>query len=108
MRRHVHISMLAVVVALVLVLSVSATMFGAELVILHTNDVHGRLVSYVDGDRELGGLARVATLVEDIRAQYGDDVILLDAGDAIHGTNVVNLFQGRSIIDVMNAMGYAA
>lgn len=108
MRRHVHSSMLAVVVALVLVLSVSATMFGAELVILHTNDVHGRLVSYVDGDRELGGLARVATLVEDIRAQYGDDVILLDAGDAIHGTNVVNLFQGRSIIDVMNAMGYAA
>jgi len=94
--------------ALALVLGAQATIFGAELVILHTNDVHGRLVSFAEGDAELGGLARLATVVEDIRNQYGKSVLLLDGGDMIHGTNVVNLFQGRSAIEVMNAIGYDA
>ena len=108
MRRRIHSSLLVVVVALVMALSVPATIFGAELVILHTNDVHGRIASFADGEQEIGGLARLATLVDDIRAQYGDAVILLDAGDTLHGTNIVNLFQGRSIVEVMNAMGYSA
>lgn len=108
MRKHLHSTLLVVVVAFALVLSTQATIFGAELVILHTNDVHGRLVSFVDGETELGGLARLATVVQGIREQYGESILLLDAGDAIHGTNVVNLFEGRSAIEVMNAIGYNA
>jgi len=50
----------------------------------------------------------LATVVDEIRDQYGKSVILLDAGDATHGTNVANLFQGRSTVEVMNAIGYNA
>lgn len=107
MRRHLR-TVLVVAVVFALILGAQATIFGAELVILHTNDVHGRLVSFEDGEAELGGLARLATVVDEIREQYGKSVLLLDAGDAIHGTNVVNLFEGRSSIEVMNAIGYNA
>lgn len=52
---------------------------------------------------------RLATLVDDIRAVYGKEaVILLDAGDSIHGLNVDNLFGGLPSIEVMNFMGYNA
>lgn len=108
MRRLFRSSLLVVLVAFALVLGAQATIFGAELVILHTNDVHSRLESFVDGETELGGLARLATVVDEIRDQYGKSVILLDAGDATHGTNVANLFQGRSTVEVMNAIGYNA
>lgn len=108
MRRLFRSSLLVVLVAFALVLGAQATIFGAELVILHTNDVHSRLESFVDGETELGGLARLATVVDEIRDQYGKSVILLDAGDATHGTNVANLFQGRSTVEIMNAIGYNA
>ena len=107
MKRQLR-TVLVVAVVFALILGAQATIFGAELVILHTNDVHGRLVSFEDGEAELGGLARLATVVDEIREQYGKSVLLLDAGDAIHGTNVVNLFEGRSSIEVMNAIGYNA
>ena len=28
-----------------------------------------------------------------------ENVLLLDAGDAWHGTNVANMFQGRSVVE---------
>jgi len=76
-----------------------------NITILHTNDIHGRLENVIKGDN---GIARIATLVEQIRdeaALEGRFVLLLDAGDATHGTLLANYFEGEPVIDVMNAMG---
>jgi 5'-nucleotidase/2',3'-cyclic phosphodiesterase and related esterases len=51
------------------------------LTLLHTNDPHGRV--YLP--EEAYGLTRVATLVRQIRQEM-PNVLLLDAGDLIHGT----------------------
>ncbi|HBG02474.1 MAG TPA: multifunctional 2',3'-cyclic-nucleotide 2'-phosphodiesterase/5'-nucleotidase/3'-nucleotidase, partial [Firmicutes bacterium] len=82
-----------------------------EIVILHTNDVHSRLESHLPQGLQVeqGGRVRLATLVEEVRATYGSDkILLLDAGDSIHGMNIDNLFGGMPSIEVMNAMGYDA
>lgn len=104
-------SWLVLVLALVISLAGSLPIFAAEIIILHTNDVHSRIESHIPqgAEAEQGGRVRVATLIEEIRDMYGKDkVLLLDAGDAIHGMNIDNLFGGLPSIQIMNAMGYDA
>lgn len=81
----------------------------ATITILHTGDFHGRLDSFKPRRAEeyIGGIARIATLVNEVRAEQ-PNTILLDAGDTIHGTNLANLFAGESVIAAMNAVGYTA
>lgn len=74
-----------------------------SLVILHTNDVHGRAV---DGAGVVG-YARVAQAKEDLE-KLGASVLLLDAGDASQGTPLVNLSEGKTAMEFMNATGYDA
>ena len=64
----------------------------ARVVIVATTDVHGRVLGwdYVRDAAAPGGLARAATVIETLRAQYPDQVVLVDAGDLIEG----NLFAG--------------
>ncbi|MBT9161065.1 MAG: Mannosylglucosyl-3-phosphoglycerate phosphatase [Dehalococcoidia bacterium] len=81
---------------------------GRQIItILHTNDLHGRIEPYflLEDGRERGGLARIATVVNEIR-QKEPNVILVDAGDTIHGTMLSDLYEGKSMISVMNAMAY--
>lgn len=73
------------------------------LTLLHTNDLHGRV--HLPG--EARGLARLATLVRQIRAQM-PHVLLLDAGDIIHGTPEEKAFGGQPILSAMNALNYDA
>ncbi|MDY0162487.1 bifunctional UDP-sugar hydrolase/5'-nucleotidase [Desulfobotulus sp.] len=75
-----------------------------ELIVLHTNDMHGRVLP---GDADGMGLSRLSTLVRDIRAQHAH-VLLLDAGDALHGMPIVTLEKGATMVTLMNAMGYGA
>jgi len=80
------------------------------LTILHTNDVHSRIEPFpMDGSRYqgLGGVARRATLVERIR-QEQRNVLLLDAGDTVQGTPYFNLFGGQVELELMSKMGYDA
>ena len=86
------------------ILTVIASLCFAEsgdiaITVLHTNDMHGRVMS------KNGGLARIATLVKQVRADM-PNVLLLDAGDIIHGTPVEYLSGGKAIISSMNATGY--
>jgi len=81
--------------------------------ILHTNDFHGNLLGFTPPlpGNIVGGSARIATLVQQIKASAtakGAIVLLLDAGDATQGTLVSNYFSGTDVIDVMNYMGYDA
>lgn len=90
-----------------------------NLTILHTNDVHARLVPYgvggtsscVDNPNStsvcIGGAARASTVIRQIRQQV-DNTLLLDAGDQFQGTLYYNLFKSQPIAEVMNAMGYQA
>lgn len=80
------------------------------LTILHTNDVHSRIEPFpMDGSRNqgLGGAARRATLIDTIRKEQ-PNVLLLDAGDTVQGTPYFNLFGGKLEMDLMNKMGYDA
>ncbi|NMB00545.1 MAG: multifunctional 2',3'-cyclic-nucleotide 2'-phosphodiesterase/5'-nucleotidase/3'-nucleotidase [Firmicutes bacterium] len=111
MRAKFRKSWLVTVLVLVAMVSVSLPLWAAEIIILHNNDVHSRLESHVPEGAEVeqGGRVRLASLVDEIRETYGaDKILLLDAGDAIHGMNIDNLFGGLPSIEVMNAMGYNA
>ena len=72
-----------------------------KLVILHTNDIHGRAVA----DGESFGYARIAMLKKNLQAQ-GAEVILMDAGDFCQGTPLVNLGYGKNAVEFMNVTGY--
>lgn len=74
-----------------------------KLAIIHTNDVHG----YVQAGDGCLGIAAVAALKDDYEAQ-GYDVLLLDAGDELQGSMLVNDSQGQIAVDYMNAAGYDA
>lgn len=74
-----------------------------KLAIIHTNDTHGHDLL----DEESLGLAAVVQLKREYEEQ-GYEVLLLDAGDAVQGTNLVNRSQGDAAIEFMNRCGYAA
>ena len=100
---------LAWILALTLALGLAAPGFAeaprGRLVILHTNDVHGRAVA--DPAGKVLGYAAIARYKKDLEAA-GDSVLLLDAGDACQGTPLVNLSMGKTAIEFMNAAGYDA
>lgn len=80
--------------AMVLLFPVCADAKG-QTVILYTNDVH----CAIDGYSKLA--AYRAQLEE-----QGDQVIVVDAGDAIQGETIGTLTQGEAITDLMNTAGY--
>ncbi len=77
---------------------------AGKLVILHTNDTHGRDAA-VEG--KTIGTAGVAALKADFEAA-GATVLLLSAGDFSQGTTLVSLDKGASSVAFMNAAGYDA
>lgn len=72
------------------------------ITIVHTNDTHGRILA--DDDNGVLGWERVATIVEQTRNQ-NPNTLVLDAGDALHGTNESQFFSGASVINAMNSVG---
>jgi 2',3'-cyclic-nucleotide 2'-phosphodiesterase (5'-nucleotidase family) len=78
--------------------------------VLHTNDFHGQLES--SGDNP--GSARVAALVDSVRAEVGPSKVLLaDAGDEMQGSLLSNIGDGQPsgkglpTIASFNAIGYS-
>ena len=81
---------------------------GLELTLLHTNDVHAHYDSFQPwGDVVQGGVARLKTVVEEIRDEE-DDVLFLDAGDQFQGTLFFTVGGADGVADVMNELGYDA
>lgn len=82
-----------------------------KLTIIHTNDVHGRAIGdEEEKDNEKGGevigYARLKTFFEKKKAE-NPNTLLIDAGDATHGTTFVNLSNGENMVKLMNQMGYS-
>jgi 5'-nucleotidase/UDP-sugar diphosphatase len=83
----------------------SAWAAPVEVTLLHTNDLH----SHFRPDRQLphlGGLARLKTRVEEIRAERGAHVLLLDGGDWSEGSVYYNLATGAETLEMMDHVGY--
>lgn len=79
-----------------------------DLRILHMNDFHGFAESHktTGSDDMRGGIAALAWVCEKLKDERPS--ILLGAGDMIQGHPWANLFEGRPVIEVMNAMGFDA
>ena len=73
-----------------------------NLVILHTNDTHSAIDPASDG---MGGILRRKVIVDSVR-QANDNVLLVDAGDAVQGTLYYTLFGGEVERKLMDDMGY--
>jgi 5'-nucleotidase len=81
-----------------------------NITILHTNDVHSHIDPFPADHSEfpnLGGLARRAALVEQIR-QENPNTLLLDAGDIFQGTPYFNFYGGELEFKLMSMLKYDA
>ena len=79
--------------------------------VIATNDFHGALEPRPDSRGTLrGGAAAVAAAVERAAGECKPtcETILLDGGDMFQGTPASNLAFGRPVVELFNAMGYAA
>ena len=100
-----------------------------RLTILHTSDLHSRLMPYHfepsftdrslglglgDGDDDglddagpFGGIAKIATILERERATAGR-VIHVDSGDSFQGAIVFNEYRGQAEVAMMTEIGLDA
>jgi 5'-nucleotidase len=79
-----------------------------KLVILHTNDWHSHIEPFDKNHKRypgLGGAAKRAALIRDIRVQH-KHVLLLDSGDIFQGTPYFNYYGGELEFKLMSEMGY--
>ena len=69
---------------------------GKKLTILHTNDFHSHLQGFApesaytplvaDDDPTLGGLARIAGIIQSVRGENPGSTLVVDGGDCLMGT----------------------
>ncbi|SEA09169.1 bifunctional metallophosphatase/5'-nucleotidase [Bizionia paragorgiae] len=81
-----------------------------QITILHTNDVHSHIDAFGPEDgrnANLGGVARRASLVERIRKE-NPNTLLLDAGDIFQGTPYFNYYGGELEFKLMSKLKYDA
>lgn len=75
-----------------------------DTVILHTNDVHGRIVE----EKGVIGDAKLATVIEQERAKTNQTTLVVDAGDAFQGLPISNSTKGEARAKILNEMNYDA
>jgi len=88
-----------------------------RIVILHTNDIHSRLIGYapesaytpltVNDDKTIGGFARMATIIKNEEKSNSGITLVLDAGDFLMGTLFQELEPSTGFqLRLMKTMGY--
>lgn len=82
------------------VCAVSAEEKSTEIHIVHTNDIHGYYKSTSGGQI---GFDAVKTIADKENAD-----LILDAGDTFHGQSFATVEEGKSIAELMDAVGYDA
>src|SRR5690606_32543092 len=76
-----------------------------DLTILHTNDTHDRLLPFDSRNgKDLGGIARRAALIKQIKAQTAGTLVL-DAGDVFQGTPIYTFYLGEADYKAMEQAG---
>lgn len=95
------------------VATVAAPPEPTQLIVVGTTDIHG----WIDGHPEQtaegesfrsGGLDVLGGYLANLRAKYGDAVVVVDSGDMYQGTLAANLSEGEAVIRAMNELGHAA
>jgi 5'-nucleotidase / UDP-sugar diphosphatase len=89
----------------------AACVEGQRLALLHFNDFHGQLEPYTDPETtaSVGGIARLAAAVQQVRAEDPDrPVLLLFAGDLLQGTVTSSLFLGVPDVVLFDRLGVDA
>ena len=87
-----------------------STSQAKHVTILHTNDVHSHIDAFPNNHADfpgLGGLARRAGLVDTIRKE-NPNTLLLDAGDIFQGTPYFNFYGGELEFKLMSMLNYDA
>jgi len=74
-----------------------------EANIIHTNDVHGRIVE----EKGVIGDAKLAAVIEEER-KNNPSTLVVDAGDAFQGLPISNSSKGEERAKLLNEMGYNA
>ena len=75
-----------------------------------TSDVHGRIYPYdyaIDGKDDDAGLAKVSTVVNSLRAE-NPNMILMDDGDTVqdNSSELFNDLEVHPMVEAMNSIGY--
>ena len=90
----------AIMLSGISVCAVSAEEKSTEIHIVHTNDIHGYYKSTSSGQI---GFDAVKTIADKENAD-----LILDAGDTFHGQSFATVEEGKSIAELMDAVGYDA
>ena len=83
---------------------------GTQITLVQMGDIHGHLIprprlrSGEEGDGSEGGLARMYTRVESIRAR-NKNVMLFNTGDTIQGGAEALYTRGQAVVDVLDQFG---
>jgi 2',3'-cyclic-nucleotide 2'-phosphodiesterase (5'-nucleotidase family) len=98
-------------------LSVVSSAMAADITLIQISDLHGSILPHAgkvygtDGSvrhvSQGGGVAKVATVVQDIRTDAPNSLTLA-VGDSTHGTAEVMFTAGDAIMPAMNALGIDA
>lgn len=89
---------------------------SGELTFIQLNDTHAQMNLHWEyfwengraAYRKAGGFARLATLIQQIRAHGKDSCLLVGCGDEIHGTGVAQWTQGAAVVPPLKALGIDA
>lgn len=93
----------------ILIIPAQNKAFAAEakvkkLTIVHTNDIHGRIKE----DKYDGmGFGKLETKLKELKSE-NSNLILLNAGDTVHGLPIVTISRGEAMVKLMNEMSFDA
>jgi len=90
--------------------SVESKSESVDVVILHVNDTHGRLMPFDTKEaKNIGGIARLSTLIKEIRQANKDRTLVLHAGDVFSNGDALTVYYGGEVnMLAMQAIGYDA
>lgn len=92
--------------ALLLIFFIPSIASAEEIIIFHTNDMHGRIVNSDDGGKSIG-LAEMAAAVKTVKKQ-NKLIYWFDAGDTFYSLPKINISNGENMIPLLNAAGVDA
>lgn len=124
---HQPIPAMRLFLPLILLLSLPGSLFAQSsdtgnpsdsrprtVVLGYINDVHAQIEPHPElfwsgGQehfvRKAGGLARIATVMERLRAEYPEKTLFIDGGDTIQGSGPAAWTEGRVVVEPTNALG---
>jgi 2',3'-cyclic-nucleotide 2'-phosphodiesterase (5'-nucleotidase family) len=99
----------SIIAILLSVVAASATAADRAITLLQLSDVHGHIAPhasiFTDGTRDpdTGGIAKLATLIKNVRSDNPDNLLLV-VGDTTHGSAEMLFTLGDAMMPALNAL----